>query len=214
LSKNGEWEREVKKPRSWIVGTTDYSGFTLAECKEHLEEWRESMGKVRTDLERFHRELRAEAEDAVHRQALEFGANSIDYLERMDADLVRLITETESEVGQAHLELLRQMVESLDYEHSRCVAFKSEYVGSLGLEPRSHWLMDRLYGDYRGVLWYFSDLKNLGYRLRTFEKLPSEKRDLRKSLSDSLELKPNFCGIGLDLKKAGKAIASLFRFRK
>ena len=64
------------------------------------------------------------------------------------------------------------------------------------------------------MLYDFSDLKKLRYRLRTFEKLPSDKRDLRKSLSDSLELKPNFYGIGLDLKKAGKAIGSLFRFRK
>ena len=166
---------------------------------------------MRSELEGFRDELSQEGDTPVHMLALDYSDASVGFLERMQADLKRLVAELPQGVKNAHVALLEQMILDLDIELRRCQSFKKEYQGSPGLEPHSRWLMDRLYADYAGLVWDFADFGSMASRLRTFVDLPVADDNLKKSLADSIEAKPNFFGFGVDLKKALTAILARIR---
>ena len=163
---------------------------------------------MRNDLEGFRDKLSQEGDTAVHLRALDYADVSLGHLDCMEADLKRLVSELPQGVKHAHIALLEQMIIDSDIELKRCHLFKNEYQRSYGLEQRSRWLMDRLYGDYAGLIWDYADFGSMVGRLGTFVNLPVAGGNLKKSLTDSIEVKPSFFGLGIDLKKAIPALFS------
>ena len=201
------------RTRALIAGTTDYSGFSLQDCVSHLEDWVRSTSEVANDLEEHIEELRELGSGYIFNVAYDFGFSSIDFLNRVSDDLKRLKTEIRTGVRAAHLELIDQIASGVEFKHRTCIAFQRDYVHA-GIDDQEVWnVMDRLYGDFRGMLFDYEDLASLRYRLKTFVDLPVAKGRLLHVVGDSVDVKPALFGISVDVKRLLKGLWDWMRGR-
>ena len=192
--------KKMPRNRSLIAGMTDYTGVDLEDIERHLRDWRDNTADAIGSLAECLKEVEEkrallEAPNAVNTYINYF----IDLFTRYLADFDRLLHEFPSGVRNTHVEILSQIFQSSKFEDNRCVQFKNQYIEK-GLEHEEiRPLLDRICRETRGQIIDYLDLSNLVIRLRTFA-LANGPQPADSSLADAFELKPNFFGIGLNLK--------------
>lgn len=118
-------------------------------------------------------------------------------------------------VEHRHIETIRQICRSRDYEEKYCIEFKNDHIViDLKDESLRHSLVDLIYEDTRGIIVSYYDLSNVVPRIEALEGMQTSDKVQNSNHLDAFELKPNFFGIGLNLNYIFKKIISKFKRRK
>lgn len=192
-------EQLMTKKRSFIVGMTDYSGFSLDEMISHLCDWKETTTETIETLKKFLDEVNSKADRLDRPDDIKEYINTfIDLFERFVFDFQRLLEELPKGVRSRHIKLLEQLFTRSEMEDRTCATFKKEHICiELKDEALRTSLIDEIYRETRGMLHDYRDLSNLYRRLETFvEDMPEKKDEVDLG---GVELKPNFFGLGVNL---------------
>jgi hypothetical protein len=115
-------------------------------------------------------------------------------------------------VEPRHIETVKQIRRSSDYEEKSCVQFKSDHIATtLEDESLRHTLLDPIYEDTRGIIVNYFDLSNVSSRLEALVGTQTSGKIQTDNNLDALELKPNLFGIGINLNYLLKKLFSIFR---
>jgi hypothetical protein len=187
----------MSRKRSFIAGGTDYTGYTLDVILDDLVSLRDFTRESITKLKSFAKNVkRQDAKIEGSDYVIGYINFFIDLFQRYLGDFERLIRELPEGVRPRHIEIVDQIHQSSVFEEQRCIKFKYDYVENQGEEQLSS-LLSSIYYYSRQLLIDYKDLSNLNLRLKTFvstgEPQPSHEEALK-----SIELKPNFYGIGIN----------------
>jgi hypothetical protein len=159
----------MTRPRSVYRGCTDYTGVSFDDIYDHLKEWRDSTNKLLQKL--------AECKSAVTQNKEKinyvddvnyFIDQSIDLFKRFSSDYDRLLNEIPKGVTNAHIEIIKQILNRSVYHEKYCIQFKRDHIEK-GLSDESmRPLLDDIYAQTREEIINYSDLSNVIPRLKTY----------------------------------------------
>ena len=202
--------------RSKIAGGTDYTGVSLEDIVADLRAWQRNTDEAVQLLEGHLSEAcrhrsRLDSPKRIERYIQHF----IELFKRYSGDFARLVAELPAGVEQRHVHIVRQIYESSRLEDEVCANFSHGNIHrAIKDNSLRYCLLDKIYEDTRGMIVDYFDLSNLAPRLETFVGPTSSVARLNLDDIDVLELKPNICGIGLNLNYIFKRIMGFFRGRK
>lgn len=159
----------TERPRSIFAGMTDYTGVSIDAILGHLRGWRDSTVSAIEELTRLKSEVEAHHTRLdLPNEIGEYIGFFMDLFSRYLGDLERLLKELPRGVGDAHVQVVRQIYESSSLEDRRCVRFRDEHIDRRLKDESLRYLVDRIYSESRDTLMDFRDFSNLVPRLRTF----------------------------------------------
>lgn len=205
----------MKKERSIICGMTDYTGVDLETIVDHLKGWKLNTEGTINKLNRHLTSVHENWDRIDNPSDIEwFITHFIDLFKRYVGDFARLISELPRTVEQRHIDILDQIYDNSEFKDNSCVHFKHEHIERALKDESLRILIDEIYANTREQIFDYKDLSNLSSRLRTYVG-----HNLNNSTSalkdiDSLELKPNIFGIGINLNHLIKKLANLFETNK
>jgi hypothetical protein len=187
-----------------MAGMTDYTGVSLEDILVHLREWKEYTERTIAELE----QLKKAVHDAAGR--LHNSRGMVDYIDyftglfsRFASEFDRLIRELPTGVRQSHVDAVRSIYKSSQFEDGVCLQFKREHI-ERHIEDDSlrYSVVDEIYGKSRDLLANNLDLSNLAPRLQALVGTSIQ--------TEVFQLKPNFHGIGVDFKALFRKCARFF----
>ena len=206
----------MPRERSIIAGFTDYTGVELDDIIEHIKEWRSlTLGAIEK-LKNYGKQVELNR-NRLHNpnDILSYIKHFIDLFERYSNDFSRLIKELTVSVEHRHIETIKQICKSKDYEEKVCIQFKNDHIEiDLKDESLRNSLVDLIYEDTRGIIVSYYDLSNVVPRIEALEGMQTNGKEQSSNHLDAFELKPNFFGIGLNLNYIFKKIVSKFKRRR
>ena len=200
--------------RSAIAGDTDYTGTKLADVQKNLSDWKTDAEDTIDELYGLRNQVN-ENSNQVDRYAdvVDFIHLIVEELEKFLVDFDRLLKELPISVETRHPELVKQLARRNRELEWVCLDFKNEHINRRLKDENLRFLLDQIYKQSRSQLLDFRDLSNLAERLNTY----IETREVAGPLSvediDVFELKPNFCGVGINLNHLIKRVFQLWRAR-
>ena len=203
----------MTRNRSIIAGFTDYTGVDIYDIIEHMKEWLSDTKEAIDKLKDYKKEVkllkdRLDDPDDI----LDYIHHFIDLFERYSNDFSRLINELAVSVEPRHIETVKQIRRSSDYEEKSCVQFKSDHIATtLEDESLRNTLLDPIYEDTRGIIVNYYDLSNVSSRLEALVGTQTSGKIQTDNNLDALELKPNLFGIGINLNYLLKKLFYIFR---
>jgi len=157
----------MKRPRGLIVGTTDYTGFTVDEIVEHLEDWQVTTKAVSAKMQEFVTKVsQVVTQLSDPDDVIAFCAIVIDRLSRFEPEFERLKKELPHGIRARHITSVQQLWEMARSLDGTCIHFKRDHI-SRGLPDESvRPLLDEIYSTARDQALYYVDLSNLVGRLK------------------------------------------------
>jgi hypothetical protein len=193
-----------------LAGFTDYTGVSLEDICQHLQESGKLTKDTISQLEKYHAATESNAELLENYQEVISYLNFfIDLFSRYLFDIQRLLQQFPSGVTEAHVEIVRQLYRSSKNKDSVAIQFKKDWIHKSLAHEEMRPLLESIYCDTRDVLIDYSDFSNLAPRLITFidgHRAPTE-------ILPDLHLKPNFFGIGVNLNRVLARVHNWWRAR-
>lgn len=155
--------------RSGMVGMTDYTGASFEDIMAHLQDWRRGTDE---DIQKL-RDLRLQVEEnRAHLDAPQLILLYIDHFlslfTRYRGDFERLLEELPHGVAERHVEIVRQLFKSSDFETHATMRFSEQHIHRDLKDESLRHLVDEIYRVTRGRLDDNQDLSNLRSRLATY----------------------------------------------
>ena len=200
--------------RSAIAGDTDYAGTTLSDIQSNLSDWKKDAEDTIDELYVLRNQVN-ENSDQVDRYAdvVDFIHLIVEELEKFLVDFDRLLGELPFSVETRHPELVKQLARRNRELEWVCLDFKNEHINRQLKDENFRFLLDQIYKQSRSQLLDFRDLSNLAERLNTFIEPRQAAGQLSVDDIDVFELKPNFCGVGINLNHLIKRALQVWRAR-
>ena len=205
----------MKNGRSIICGMTDYTGVDLETIVDHLKDWKLNTEGTINELNRHLTSVHENWDRIDNPSDIEWFINDfIDLFKRYVGDFTRLISELPRTVEQRHIDILDQIYENSEFKDNSCVHFKHEHIERALKDESLRILIDEIYANTREQILDYKDLSNLHSRLKTYVGHSFNNSTSVLKNIDSLELKPNIFGIGINLNHLIKKFANLFETNK
>jgi len=200
------------RQRSILAGDTDYTGVSLEDMIIHIEEWRHLTDSTIQELQLCRDQVEQNYERINNpTKVIEFIDYFKDLFTRYLIDFDRLIEDLSSEVRDQHIEIITQLYESSSYEERLCAPFARNNIGGTLKDEEMRPLLDEIYSSTRGLIINYKDLSNMRARLRTYVGMHMAPTFDSENNNDIIEIKPNFYGIGINLRNLFKKIKKWLR---
>jgi hypothetical protein len=159
----------MARERGLTVGSTDYTGYPMADIIRHLKDWRDNTRKTHDALVKLQKQAeqnkgKLENADAV----IAYCEHFIDIFDRYAGDFDRLIDELPKGVRTRHLEILGQLFDNSREQSRASIDFKNDWVYKGLPHEDMRPMLDSIYEESRSMMDDYLDLGNLHRRLKTF----------------------------------------------
>ena len=200
--------------RSAVAGDTDYAGTTLADIRINLSDRKKDAEDTIDELYVLRNQIN-ENSSQVDRygDVVDFIHLIVEELEKFLIDFDRLLKELPNSVEPRHPELVKQLARRNRELEWVCLDFKNEHINRRLRDENFRFLIDQIYKQSRSQLLDFRELSNLAERLKTFIKTRQAAGQLSVDDIDVFELKPNVCGVGINLNHLIKRALQLWKAR-
>lgn len=191
--------------RSMIAGMTDYSYQSFDDMILDLRTWIENLKEVsrlfsvnmqKLQESNYWAKVNVDFQYIVER-SIKFHGTSIQ-------EIPDIVSEIQEEVRPDHIARIRRLYTTaceLDFEYGRI--WHQGYTGK-EYDNESFKLAEELYAQGREMAIDMRDLSNLATRLEDFVGKKAKQKSQVQQGIDMLELKPNFCGLGININEVIK----------
>jgi hypothetical protein len=125
----------------------------------------------------------------------------------------RLIAEVPRSVEPRHPKLVRDAANWSRELDLLCMEFKRQHTEDRVKDESMRWLLDKVYKESRSQIRTYRNLRGLDEQLETYVGSTNYNLPLSIDDIDSLELKPNFMGIGINLNHLIKRLIHRWKRR-
>jgi hypothetical protein len=190
-------------PRSELVGQTDYRHQTLSDIVKDLEEWCISLNSVITIINKNIEHLKING----YWQKVPFDFESIivyalKYFSTSFQEITSILKDVQKEIGADHVKRIRNLGKvGVELNSNFGTVWHQDYpITQKQYGNEEFKLVEQIYSEGRNMAADMIDLVNVAERLEDFigEKYATNNDKQRLPW---LMLRPNFYGIGVDIKR-------------
>ncbi len=189
-------------PRSVIPGTTDYriQSFEdmILDFRGYIRELKKALKTLKVNIRKLKQLKYWDKVDWDFQRLVEY---SIKFYDTAIVEISDILGEIQEEVGLHHVRRARQLGETAAELNVRYGRIWHQEYRNKEYSNKDFKLVERLYEEGRNMALSMKDLSNLAERLDDFVGKKVVRKEKGKSIMDALELKPNWFGLGINLKK-------------